>query len=59
MPNDASLHPLLATRDLDAPFAWRAGVPVSGRSYLADVTRQAGRMPSAGPVRSSSTSLAQ
>jgi hypothetical protein len=50
MSNDVPSHPLLATRDLDAPLAWRAGVPVSGRSYLADVTRQAGRMPSAGPV---------
>lgn len=50
MPNDVSLLPLLAARDLDAPFAWRAGVPVSGRSFLADVARQAERMSSAGPV---------
>lgn len=50
MPNNAPSHPLLADRDLDAPFAWRAGVPVSGRMFLADVARQAERMPAAGPV---------
>lgn len=50
MSNDVPSHPLLATRDLDAPLAWRAGVPVSGRSFLADVSRQAERMPAAGPV---------
>lgn len=50
MSNDVHSHPLLATRDLDAPLAWRAGVPVSGRSFLADVSRQAERMPAAGPV---------
>lgn len=50
MPNDVPSHPLLALRDLDAPLAWRAGVPVSGRAFLADVARQAERMPAAGPV---------
>lgn len=50
MSNDVPSHPLLATRDLDAPLAWRAGVPVSGRTFLADVARQAERMPAAGPV---------
>ena len=50
MSNNASSHPLLAQRDLDAPFAWRAGVPVSGRRFLADVARQAERMPAVGPV---------
>jgi acyl-CoA synthetase (AMP-forming)/AMP-acid ligase II len=50
MPNDLSSHPLLALRDLDAPLAWRSGVPVSGRTFLADVARQAQRMPAAGPV---------
>jgi acyl-coenzyme A synthetase/AMP-(fatty) acid ligase len=50
MSNDVPSHPLLATRDLDAPLAWRAGVPVSGRSFLADVSRQAERMPATGPV---------
>lgn len=50
MSNDVPSHPLLATRDLDAPLAWRAGVPVSGRTFLADVSRQAERMPAAGPV---------
>ncbi|MGJ7489471.1 AMP-binding protein [Variovorax sp. ZT4R33] len=50
MPNDVPSHPLLALRDLEAPLAWRAGVPVSGRAFLADVARQAERMPAAGPV---------
>lgn len=50
MPNNAPSHPLLADRDLDAPFAWRAGAPVSGRMFLTDVARQAERMPAAGPV---------
>ncbi len=50
MPNNAPSHPLLSNRDLDAPFAWRAGAPVSGRMFLADVARQAERMPAAGPV---------
>jgi hypothetical protein len=50
MSNDFPSHPLLSPRDLDAPLAWRDGVPVSGRAFLADVARQAERMPSAGPV---------
>lgn len=41
---------LLAPRDLAAPLAWRAGVPVSGHAFLADVARQAERMPATGPV---------
>ncbi|MEJ7686518.1 MAG: AMP-binding protein [Variovorax sp.] len=45
-----SLLPLLAARDLDAPLAWRAGVPVSGRQFLADVARFAGVLPDGGPV---------
>ncbi len=45
-----SLLPLLAARDLDAPLAWRAGVPVSGRQFLADVTRFAAVLPAGGPV---------
>ena len=51
MSDDSSAHPLLAPRDLDAPLAWRAGVPVSGHAFLADVARQAERMPAGdGPV---------
>ena len=50
MSNNAPSHPLLAHRDLDAPFAWRAGVAVSGRAFLADVARQAERMPAVGLV---------
>ena len=50
LPNESSLLPLLASRDLDAPLAWRHGVAVSGRTYLADVARQAGQMPAQGPL---------
>ena len=50
LPNESSLLPLLAARDLDAPLAWRHGVPVSGRTYLADVARQAAQMPAQGPL---------
>ncbi|MDB5877941.1 MAG: Beta-hydroxyacyl-(acyl-carrier-protein) dehydratase FabA/FabZ, partial [Variovorax sp.] len=50
LPNESSLLPLLAARDLDAPLAWRHGVAVSGRTYLADVARQAGQMPAQGPL---------
>ena len=51
MSEDSSAHPLLAARDLAAPLAWRAGVPVSGHAFLADVARQAERMPAGkGPV---------
>ena len=42
--------PLLAARDLDAPIAWRAGVPVSGRQFLVDAQRQAEQLPAGGPV---------
>lgn len=48
--NESSLLPLLAARDLDAPLAWRHGVAVSGRTYLADVARQAGQLPAHGPL---------
>ena len=48
--NASTLLPLLAARDLDAPLAWRHGVAVSGRTYLADVARQAGQMPAQGPL---------
>lgn len=50
----AALLPLLAARDLDAPLAWCAGMPVSGRTYLSDVAwlaaGLAARMPAGGPV---------
>jgi acyl-coenzyme A synthetase/AMP-(fatty) acid ligase len=37
--------PLLVDGDLEAPFAWRAGRPISRRRYLADVTALAARLP--------------
>jgi acyl-CoA synthetase (AMP-forming)/AMP-acid ligase II len=46
----AGLLPLLAARDPDAPLAWRAGVPVSTRQYLADVARFAPTLPAQGPA---------
>lgn len=42
--------PLLGARDLDAPLAWRSGVPVSGRAFLADVAALADRLPAQGPA---------
>ncbi|MDM0112399.1 AMP-binding protein [Variovorax sp. J22R133] len=42
--------PLLAPRDLDAPLAWRHGVPVSGRQFLSDVQRLAASLPANGPA---------
>ena len=42
--------PLLGARDLSAPLAWRAGVPVSGQAFLADVARLAAQLPAQGPV---------
>lgn len=42
--------PLLAARDLSAPLAWRAGVPISGHRFLADVARQAQLLPAQGPA---------
>lgn len=42
--------PLLADRDLDQPLAWRAGVPVSAREFLADVARFAPLLPPGGPA---------
>ncbi|MED5618433.1 AMP-binding protein [Ideonella sp. BN130291] len=42
--------PLLAARDLDAPLAWRSGVPVSARQFLADAALQAELLPAQGPV---------
>lgn len=45
-----ALLPLLGARDLDAPLAWRAGVPIPARQYLADVAQLAGRLPAAAQV---------
>ncbi|WP_399683471.1 AMP-binding protein [Xenophilus sp.] len=42
--------PLLAGRDPDAPLAWHRGRAISARAFLADVRRQAQRLPSAGPA---------
>lgn len=42
--------PLLANRDLDAPIAWRAGVPVSARGFLADAQQLASALPDGGPA---------
>lgn len=42
--------PLLRPRELDQPFAWCAGRPVSGRRYLADVAALAERLPASGEV---------
>ena len=42
--------PLLAARDLNAPFAWRAGVPVSARQFLVDAQSQAEHLPASGPM---------
>jgi 3-hydroxymyristoyl/3-hydroxydecanoyl-(acyl carrier protein) dehydratase len=47
---DTSFLPLLADRDPDAPLAWRAGVPVSTRQFLADVARFAPELPGEGPA---------
>lgn len=47
---DNFLLPLLADRDPDAPLAWRAGVPVSTRQFLADVARFAPELPEDGPA---------
>ncbi len=50
MTADNRLLPLVADRDLDAPLAWRAGVPVSTRQFLADVARFAPVLPAQGPA---------
>jgi len=47
---DLRFLPLLANRDPDAPLAWRAGVPVSARQFLADVARFAPGLPGEGPA---------
>ncbi|MFH0129646.1 AMP-binding protein [Variovorax sp. VaC1] len=50
MTTDTHFLPLLADRDPDAPLAWRAGVPVSTRQFLADVARFAPLLPGEGPA---------
>ncbi len=40
--------PLLAARDLAAPIAWRAGVPVSGAEFVAAALALAERLPAGG-----------
>lgn len=50
MTTDPHFLPLLADRDPDAPLAWRAGVPVSTRQFLADVARFAPVLPAEGPA---------
>lgn len=45
-----ALLPLIERADLDAPLAWRAGVAVSARRFLADVAAQAACLPAAGPL---------
>ncbi|HJV72174.1 AMP-binding protein [Ideonella sp.] len=47
---DSALLPLWAQRELDAPLAWRAGVPVSGRRFLADVATLAAGLPGAARI---------
>ena len=48
MTPNPGLLPLLADRDPDAPLAWRAGVPLSTRRFLADVARLAPQLPAHG-----------
>lgn len=45
-----SAFPLLAARDLAAPIAWRAGVPVSAAVFLAEAGALAERLPAGRPV---------
>lgn len=42
--------PLLAPRDLDAPIAWRGGLPLSAAGFLADVQAQAELLPPRGAL---------
>ncbi len=48
--SSTSFLPLIGDRDLDQPIAWRAGVPVSVREFLADVARFAPELRDGGPV---------
>ena len=42
--------PLIREEDLDLPIAWRNGVPVSRRRYLADVNTLCALLPGTGPM---------
>ena len=42
--------PLIRGEDLDLPIAWRNGVPVSRRRYLADVNTLCALLPGTGPM---------
>jgi acyl-coenzyme A synthetase/AMP-(fatty) acid ligase len=42
--------PLIWDEDLEAPIAWRSGLPLSRRQYLADVEALAERLPARGEV---------
>ncbi|HEY9063919.1 MAG TPA: AMP-binding protein [Burkholderiaceae bacterium] len=42
--------PLIGSRDLDAPIAWRGPEPISRRQYLADVRAMSERLPDNGPM---------
>jgi acyl-coenzyme A synthetase/AMP-(fatty) acid ligase len=46
---------LLGHADLDTPLAWRDGLPLSRRQYLADLAALADRLPAQGPVLALST----
>jgi acyl-CoA synthetase (AMP-forming)/AMP-acid ligase II len=45
---DADALPLLTARDLDAPLAWRAGVPISARRFLVEASALAETLPARG-----------
>jgi acyl-coenzyme A synthetase/AMP-(fatty) acid ligase len=45
-----SAAPLIWADDLEAPLAWREGVAISRRQYLADVHQLAERLPEAGAM---------
>jgi len=46
----SAVLPLIAGAPLDAPLAWRHGVPISRREYLADVHALSARLPSPGTM---------
>lgn len=48
--NTPTFLPLVAAADLDSPFAWHDGEPISVRQFLADASRQAGLLPADGPM---------
>ncbi|HKX44409.1 MAG TPA: AMP-binding protein [Burkholderiaceae bacterium] len=50
MNKDKAGLPLIWSRDLDAPIAWRGTEPISRRQYLADVRMMSERLPANGPM---------